>query len=134
MADDGDGVDKRPTVEDEQRRQESLKLLYDWFKHLTTLSTGSILISAALVQGVFPDPTSIWMFVASIVFFVLSLGAAMITMMGVVADFRKPFTGPGTAKVSEVRRIFDWAYLTAWGCFLIGIGLFVAFAARNAIG
>jgi hypothetical protein len=36
--------------------EESLKLRYDGFKHLTTLSTGAILINVALLEKLFTTP------------------------------------------------------------------------------
>jgi hypothetical protein len=40
----------------ERSLEEGNKLFYDVFKHLTTLSTGSILILVAFLENLFVDP------------------------------------------------------------------------------
>jgi hypothetical protein len=80
-------------AEDEQQRQESLELLYDWFKHLTTLCTGTILLSAALVQGLFNGSRQGELFILSVTLLMASLVTSAIAMMAVILDIRKPYTG-----------------------------------------
>ena len=48
---------KEPTAPDELPSNfvEGSKLLHDTFKHLTTLSTGSILLMVTLIQNLFKD-------------------------------------------------------------------------------
>ena len=118
------------TAEGEQRRQESLKLLYDWFKHLTTLATGTILVSAALARGLFVDPQHFWLFGLSLVLLTVSLATSTITMMFVILDIKQPYTGPGTPESSE-KRDFVRTFAVTWACFLFGIGAFLMFALFN---
>lgn len=107
-----------------------MKLLYDWFKHLTTLAAGTILVSAALVQGLFDDPQHFWLFGLSVVLLTVSLAASPITMIYVILDIRKPYTGPGTPESSE-KRDFVQMFAVTWACFLLGVGAFLMFAVFN---
>jgi len=56
-----------------QYSREFIKNQYDYFKHLTTLSTGSILIIIAIIQGVFDNPECIILIAISFFFFLVSL-------------------------------------------------------------
>lgn len=66
----------------EETEREGIKLLYDTFKHLTTLSTGSIVILATFLKDVFPNPE--WQILSSVVFvlFLVSTISAVLVMLG----------------------------------------------------
>ena len=59
---------------------ELLRFHYDYHKHLTTLSAGSILIIIAILKGIFKEPKGIIIVLSSIVCFVLSLACSLIVM------------------------------------------------------
>jgi len=50
-----------------------VKLQYDYYKHMTIINAGSILVIIALFEGVFEDPKGIEIIIISIVSFVVSL-------------------------------------------------------------
>jgi len=59
---------------------ELFRQIYDYFKHMTTLNTGSLLIIIALLEGVFKEPEGIFAVVISICCFTISLVGALITL------------------------------------------------------
>jgi hypothetical protein len=61
-------------------KAEALKQQYDFFKHMTTLNTGSILIIVALMQSDFQDATVVCLVIISIVLFFGSLVCSVIQM------------------------------------------------------
>ena len=61
-------------------RREQTRQQYDWFKHQTTLSTGSILVVLGLVVSVLDFNRFEWLLVASLVFLVLSTLLAFFAM------------------------------------------------------
>ena len=50
-----------------------VKHQYDYYKHMTIINSGSILVIIALFEGVFKDPKGIEIIIISIVSFVVSL-------------------------------------------------------------
>ena len=56
-----------------EQLKETQRMQFDYFKHLTTLSTGSILIIIALLEKVFIDPEGIILSVLSIVVLAICL-------------------------------------------------------------
>ena len=63
-------------------RREQTRQQYDWFKHQTTLSTGSILVVLGLVGSVLDFNRFEWLLVASLVCLVLSTLLAFVAMFG----------------------------------------------------
>ena len=57
-----------------------IKHTYDYFKHMTTLNTGSLLIIIALLEGVFKEQEGIFAVVISICCFTISLVCALVTL------------------------------------------------------
>ena len=71
---------KEPDQESKGSRAEADKLRYDFFKHLTTLSTGSILISTALLEKLFTKPRWKLLLLFGLVAFVVSILGSLIGM------------------------------------------------------
>lgn len=63
-----------------EARREHARQQYDWFKHQTTLSTGSILVVLGLVSSVLEYKRFEWLLVASLVCLVLSTVLAFFAM------------------------------------------------------
>lgn len=57
--------------------REFIKNQYDYFKHLTTLTTGSILIIIGIIKGIFDKPEGIVLIAISFFFFLISLISAL---------------------------------------------------------
>lgn len=104
--------------------EEANKLFYDTFKHLTTLSTGSILILVALLDKVFEHPQWKALIVAAFVSFIIST-LSSILMMFVVGASVEALKSDAGGKIGGV------SFLVTIGGFLLGIISLVIFAIKN---
>jgi hypothetical protein len=124
-----------------ERAIEGERMSYDWFKHLTVVSTGSVLLIAAVTKALFPKPSVAWLLVLALSAFLVSALASVFLMAGSAA------AATATPAVDEPRRRL-WKSWTAalqservqHGLFYFGLLSFVtgmltftAFAAWNAI-
>lgn len=64
------------------RLTEGARMAYDWFKHLTTVSTGLLLLITALLRAFFPDPRWPLLVAVSLVAFLLAALASVLAMAG----------------------------------------------------
>ncbi|EPS8832808.1 hypothetical protein BBM13_10810 [Vibrio parahaemolyticus] len=71
-------------VEATPAQQESAKLAYDLFKHLTTLSTGSLLVIVAFIEKVYSSPKAMYLVSGSLVFFILTIILAVWNLIGII--------------------------------------------------
>jgi hypothetical protein len=98
-------------------KNDTIKLLFDFFKHLSTLDTACILLMAGLIERVFPHPIGSsyveWMFSC----FVLSLLGSLTTMFCIILAPDKP----GNDKFFQV-------FAVSLLCSILGFlgGLFLA--------
>jgi hypothetical protein len=60
------------------RELEVAKMYQDTFKHMTTFCSGAILLSAAVVSALFPEPHYLWLLITNIVSFVFGAASAML--------------------------------------------------------
>jgi hypothetical protein len=110
----------------ERANEEANKLFYDVFKHLTTLSTGSILILASLLETLFPNPHWRFLIVIALVSFIVSTVSAVRMMFfqaSAVMERRR-----------ETTRGEHVGFMITVASFLLGIGSFVVFAIMNFYG
>ncbi len=110
----------------EKADEESFKLGYDLFKHVTTLSTGTLLILITFLEKLFQNPS--WKFLVSVSFvsFIISIISSVVTMFFLtqaIADF-------GELEKNETR-IARWSFILTLGFFVLGIFSFVIFALIN---
>lgn len=110
-------------------RIESHKLMFEMFKHLTTLSSASALIVIAMVERLFPNPQAPGWVVAAISSFLLTLLCGLIAMWMIGLHAGKS-TDEGTFPESDAR-IFAGASALALGCYFFGVFSTVAFAFKN---
>jgi hypothetical protein len=105
---------------------EGQKLFHDTFKHLTTLSTGSILLLATFVKDVFQNPES--SFLLGICFFLLitSTVASVLVMM----IFAKSVQHSGQPPDTD-RKVGSWGMVISAFTFLCGIIVLTIFALIN---
>jgi len=105
---------------------EKNKLVYDFFKQLTTLNTASILIIINLI-GKFETAIK-WRFIVtiSIVFFLLSLFSGFITMFTTVIDTANAGEDPIIPSNARVALI-----ILSVGFFIFGLLLISIFVLRN---
>lgn len=114
---------------DEQRHKdmiEGVKAVYDFFKHMTTLSTGSLLLLATLLEKFFKAPSWTALIGLTFVGFIVSLVSSLV-MMFLVSVF---IARSGETEES-VNIIANIGALGAAGGFLCGIGALITFSLRN---
>lgn len=114
--------------------------VFDFLKHMTTLSTGSIVLVTALVNGLLPNhPTSKVLVAVALVGFVISITASMIAFHSGLLMYPGRFQDPRNdteqhhrdKKVSPLLNVAGLAILAAWLGFLVGIISIAAFALLN---
>jgi hypothetical protein len=116
---DGNG-----SAELSNRELEAAKMCQDTFKHMTTVSTGAILLSSTVVGAFFPEPVNILFLWGSLVSFLLSAGIAM---YGLYALNRNMMGSGGSGAPADtfvreqLRGCFGLAFLGA-----LQLGLFFA--------
>jgi hypothetical protein len=106
--------------------QEGRKLVYDAIKHLTTLSTGSILLLVAFLEKFFKEPEWKGLVAASLICFILSTIGSFIAMLVLSSAVKKY----GNVDELEVN-VGAGAMLFSIISFIIGIICFVVFALKN---
>ena len=110
----------------EKANEEANKLFYDVFKHLTTLSTGSILILASLLETLFSNPQWKFLIVVALFSFIVSIVSAVRMMF---------FQASAVLNLKdEVTLAEHVSFLVTVSSFLLGIISFVAFAIKNFYG
>jgi hypothetical protein len=110
----------------EKSFEEGQKLTYDVFKHLTTLSSGSIVLLATFLKDVFKTPQ--WKFLITIVFssLIVCLISSVISMI-MLADSIQKFGKPGNAGLN----IGAYSIIIAIFAFLFGLIALAIFCLRN---
>ena len=103
--------------------RESGKLLFDLMKHLTTLSTGSIVLLVVFVEKLFPNPSFKWFIVVVLSSLILSTISSLLTMFVIVVGAK--------AGNDFKQKIGVGAFWAAAGFCLLGFIVLVAFAILN---
>lgn len=107
---------------------EAQKALLDYCKHLTTLSTGSIVIVAGFIEKVFPSPQWKLLTAISLICFMISILGAIIEHTVLLINF------PPKLKLKLWTGVLGGMGLfLAWGGFLIGIFSLAIFAVKNLL-
>lgn len=114
--------------------RESARLMFDWLKHLATLSVGSIVGISALLKALFTDPKWIWLVATALVCLLFAMGASVFSMLYAV-NLRVP---PGMLETEEnhedrlfARKAYYRLALFAPWSFVVAIACFTTFAVRN---
>jgi hypothetical protein len=110
-----------------QASVERTKAMIEHAKHLTTLSTGSIVLVATFIEKAFPAP--VWRPVAtlSLLAFLLSILAAVVFQATTI-----PMIGKTEAS-DRAENVGAGSLMALWLAFFIGILLLALFAARNLL-
>lgn len=105
---------------------EGQKLFFEALKHLTTLSTGSILLIVTFVEKLFVEPQWKSLIPITLIAFVLSTIAALVSMLAVSFAVRDANRG---------RLLFyygGWTSLyVCYVSFLVAMSCLVGFAVKN---
>lgn len=109
---------------------EGIKLHYDSFKHLTTLSTSSILILSAFINDTFDNPKAkVLIPFIFFCFFVSTLGSVII-MIGYGALLKKIYT----KDIRKNKNIYLVSgIIGGLGMFIMGLLFLVVFTVLNSI-
>ena len=131
MSQDENSVPKKPTeyTVEQKSHEEGLKLHYDFYKHLTTLCTGSILILVTFLEKVFENPKWKALVIAAFAFFVLCIIACVLQMVSVASYVQK--MGPATDDSGYEEKMSLSIGIFAFTCFPLGIFCLVIFAVKN---
>lgn len=124
-------------IENEERNLARLfrhdKLYFDFFKHLTTLNSGAILILVAFIEKIFDCPKPTWLLITLLAFFALSLISSTLMMLFISYEWTKrPFQKKLSSRLKlfldKTKRVSFWFSM---GGFLLGFMLFIVFAFIN---
>lgn len=110
----------------ERQFEEGLKLHYDIYKHLTTLSTGSILIIVALLEKVFVHPKWKAFVVSAFCLFLLTILGSLVTMIICAHGVRV-----GEKSHQETRAFGQNVILLCLLSFVLGVLSLVVFSIKN---
>jgi hypothetical protein len=116
-----------PARTEEQRRDDERyhDRLIEYVKHLTTLSTGSIVLEVAFLERFFPQPKWRALIVVSLVALATSVVASVIAHTALMTEPRK------YTQARESTFVFSIAAM--WAGFLVGIIALGIFGIRNII-
>ena len=121
--------DSSAQTEIRKARAEGRKLQFDLYKHLTTLSTGSILLFVSFLEKLFVNPE--WKFLVAVALgaFVLSILASiglMMSISGLVLNLERT---EGYEK--QIVNTFRLGFIGSGGGFVLGIVCLAVFALKN---
>ncbi|MDQ3816328.1 MAG: hypothetical protein M3362_01395 [Acidobacteriota bacterium] len=121
-----DGNKESSSGEVEQKAtQESLKLRYDIYKHLTTLCTGSILLLISFLDKIFAKPVWKGFVIAALCLFLLSILASLVVMHILAGAVRYMDASNKHEKVNAA------VIAAALVSFVLGILALIFFAVKN---
>jgi hypothetical protein len=103
------------------------KAFYDYLKHLSTLSTGSIVLLGAFLEKLFSQPKWRTLVVISIMGFLVSVVASVLVYSVMVLNFPRP----GRKTEGRDWDIITGAIIVTWVGFLIGVISLAVFTIRN---
>jgi hypothetical protein len=110
---------------------ELFKAMADYLKHVTTLSTGSIVLITTFLEKLFAKPEWKIIVVVSIVGFMVSVLSSMIAYT-ILILYENPLNSEETP--TWAAQLGTFGMFSTWIGFLIGILTLAIFALRNFIG
>jgi len=101
----------------------------DHFKHLTTLSSGFILVMAMFMSKVFDNPSWTWLVALSLFSFIVSVVSSLVAHAYYIDCLQRfsDFLGDRTGKPTVVSTI------VAWAAFVLGIVSLSLFSIINLL-
>jgi 4-hydroxybenzoate polyprenyltransferase len=111
---------------------ERYKAIFDYHKHLTTLSTGSIVLIATFLEKLFAQPEWKPLVVVSLVGFMASVIGSIINYTALIFDFPKSRNNRKTGVVkSGAKKVVGISLYLTWLGFLTGVISLSIFAIKN---
>lgn len=106
--------------------RESSKLFFDLFKHLTTLSAGSIVVLTGLLSTLFSNTEWKWLIITTLGAFVIT------TLSSIVAMFFMASMIKGDTNMSLLStKMVTNCILVTGGSFVISLLMLIVFATKN---
>lgn len=112
---------------------ESYRGFFDYFKHITTLNTGAILIIVAFIERAFKNPEGKSLVVLAFICFVLSLIGSVSTMYQYAIKILKEETKSIKKEKKFKRFLISLNFLLSKYGFIIGMLLLALFGVINII-
>ena len=104
-------------------------LVNDYIKHITTLSTGSLLLTVAFLDKVFPSPESKWLIGFSMASFLVAIiGGAIFATINSMQIYEKI---PDEELKDWMGTLAKIGIVFLWFGFLLGVGSIVVFGFKN---
>jgi F0F1-type ATP synthase membrane subunit c/vacuolar-type H+-ATPase subunit K len=107
--------------------EESWKLQYDIYKHLTTLSTGSILLLITFLEKLFTRPTWKWLVPVALCCLLASILVSFVVMNLMASQVREMEVDQRFVKRNLI------VIIIALSTFLLGIFSLIVFAVKNLL-
>lgn len=105
---------------------ETQKTVFDYVKHITTLSTGSVILLATFLEKLFIKPAWKALVLFSFAGFILSTIFLTLSGFAIVRSMRTP------ENISpQLVSFTSWSFILGLASFLLGICSLAAFAMRN---
>lgn len=127
-------VDFKPIeITDDQRHRDQIdgfKLYFDLLKQVTTLSTGSAILVATLVDRLFHEPKGKVLVAVSLLGFLVALGFSVSGMLGYASKVR--LSNPRSYQEVRDRGLLSSAIAVV--SFFVGIFFLAVFATVNLLG
>lgn len=118
--------DVNPETNREKADKEGEKLFFESMKHLTTLSTGSILLLVTFLEKLFSNPRWKALIAVSLICFVVSIMCSVSSMLQSANHVKH--SGRFPRLETGVKTTI---YYSALFTFIVGLAGLVAFALRN---
>ena len=107
--------------------RESAKLFYDLFKHVTTLSTGTIVVLATFIEKIFKSPVWLPLVVVTFAGLIVSVASALLAMFLMGKHIREP--------ISDKEADWGGKFVLLCLCsFFVALACLTAFTIRNFLG
>jgi len=113
--------------EKDTSRLEFHKAFYEYLKHLSTVSTGSILLLAVFLEKIFAQPKWKSLVAVSVAGFLITVIAAVIAYSLMVLNFPRP----GIKSQKWEGNVVFLAVLLTWVGFISGVVSLAIFILRN---
>ena len=135
-------------LESMEKMKEVQRMMYDYFKHLTTLSAGLILVIVAFLEKVFSDPKDTAFVIISVICFALCLIGSLLALPSAgniilyMTAMRISVQGKDAEKAikevdktfKDIKKSLNWMniydHVTRYS-FLVGMVAFLIFAGIN---
>lgn len=113
----------------EKRMQENHRLVYDAYKHLTTLSSGSVVLLSVMLDKAFPAPSGRWAVGVAVVCFMGSVVCSVVMMLVSATTIEVEDRG---GSPTAFDRGVSVALAGSIGLFLLGVLVLVLFVLVNS--